>query len=127
MISDAALVAIEIVALVGFFLVMGGLTLGRWIARKNPKLPQSRSITAAGIVVYGLFVLFLFAGLAAKYWAPGTWLADWTSTSEGRWLYVIGLAIAGTLVERVLYALGIPILAARRRGDADDQSPPNLP
>ena len=96
-------------------LLVPGLMWARSQAKQHSEAPAGMSITRIGFLYLGTMVAVLLVGFSSQYWAPQSWLGQWTATSTGRLLFGAIVVGAGFLFERVLDAAGIRFRVLREK------------
>ena len=100
-----------VVGALGIILLIPGLILGRYLARKRGGTDALR-VTRVGFLVYGALVLLMLAGLAIPTLIRGTW-ADRPGASLAALFAYYGLLVfAVRRVELALRQRGTPTLRA---------------
>lgn len=104
----------EAVLVIGGFSVLLGIVLyvpGRWWAKRKLREAPAASaarvrVTRAGLVFYGIMILFLMIGLFQEHLAPQSRIGEFVSTRVGRLAFVGAYVGVSVLIENMLTRLG---------------------
>lgn len=112
---------IEAVVAVGLVtLALGALLFGasrlwlRSLVGRNVRTSSPR-MTRAGIILAVAFVLLLFVGFGAAYFAPSSWFGQFVSRPSGRFTYAIALGLISIPAERWLRSRGVHLFSRDER------------
>jgi hypothetical protein len=105
---DAALLIFALAAAAGALLYLPFFVWFRWRGSKRTKGgATTRRLTRAGLWLYGIEIVVLFAGFAVGTLYPQSWLGAQLRTLFGGLGYAAAVVIAVGLVERALVRRGV--------------------
>jgi hypothetical protein len=114
---EAVAVIGSVTVVLGVVLFIPGLMWAQKQARANPEAQAGMTVTKAGFAFGGLWIVALFGGFAAQFWAPDSVFGTWVSTSAGRFIYTAAVLAAAFVVEYLLRLFGVRIVALRKQHD----------
>ena len=91
-------------------LLVPGVMLGRRLSKRSSNAFLTGVVNKRLGVLATIFVLLFVAAAAARYFAPTSFIGQWTATGAGFYSFIAVLVVLVTVIEKLLQACGIELL-----------------